>query len=97
MGYYTQYELETDDCDTDKHIFALRLETGYSCLFEDECKWYEHEKEMAAYSVNHPAVQFRLSGQGEESGDVWVKWFKAGKMQTWKLEVNKPTPPPEPW
>ena len=98
MGYYTQYELDTDDSEADKHMAAIAELSDYRHLFSgDTCKWYDHEKDMRAYSENNPSVQFKLSGEGEQSSDIWVKWFKAGKMQTWKLEVNKPTAPPSPW
>jgi hypothetical protein len=97
MGYNTRYELESDDGQTDFHVTALREITKYAYLFYDECKWHEHQKQMIEYSKKNPSVQFKLSGEGDESGDVWVKWFKAGKMQTWKLVINAPTSPPEPW
>lgn len=97
MGYMTNYELTTDDeCDV-KHIAAVRAASGYTSLFDDECSWYDHEEVMREYSAKNPTVQFRLYGQDEESGDVWVKWFKAGEMQEWMLEVNAPESPPAAW
>jgi hypothetical protein len=97
MGYNTVYELHTDDGKTDEHVEAIRDAADYQSFFDGSCKWYGQEKEMCKYSSENPTVEFRLYGQGEESGDVWVKWFKAGKMQVWKLEVNVPTSPPDPW
>ena len=98
MGYYTHYDLVSDDGDVYRHIQDIQAVSGYSDLFCGEsCKWYEHENDMLAYSKNNPSVQLTVSGEGEESGDVWVKWFKGGKMQAWKLEINLPKNPPKPW
>lgn len=59
----------------------IREETGYSYLFTERCKWYEHEEEMRSFSRKYPNVIFILSGAGEEQGDLWKKYFKNGKMQ----------------
>jgi hypothetical protein len=53
---------------------------GYNPL-EDETKWYEHEEHMRKISLQYPDVIFELRGEGEESGDIWVKYFVNGKMQ----------------
>lgn len=55
---------------------------------EDSCKWYEHEDDMKRLSKEFPEVVFQLNGEGEESGDVWVKYFKNGKMQVDKAEIK---------
>ena len=55
--------------------------SGYSYPFEDSCKWYDHEADMRTYSTQHPDILFTLSGEGENSGDMWRKYFKNGKMQ----------------
>jgi len=56
---------------------------GYN-PFDDETKWYEHEADMKKISKEYPDVIFELSGEGEESGDVWKKYFVNGKMQVCK-------------
>lgn len=53
---------------------------GYN-PFEDATKWYEHENHMRKISLQYPDVIFELKGEGEESGDIWVKYFVNGKMQ----------------
>jgi hypothetical protein len=54
----------------------------------ESCKWYDHEKEMRAFSKQFPNVLFTLEGQGEEAGDLWQKYFLNGKMQTAKAVIS---------
>jgi hypothetical protein len=49
--------------------------------FGDTTKWYGHEHDMRALSEEYPGVLFTLTGYGEESGDVWRKYFRDGRMQ----------------
>lgn len=100
MGYRTKFELTaSDDLDAvHKNGIAETSRYGEGInLFDDEIKWYDHEKDMIAYSRKFPEVEFRLDGTGEESEDIWVKWFKNGAMQTWRLSVDRPINPPTPW
>ena len=53
-------------------------------------KWYDHEVDMKKISEQYPNLVFRLSGEGEEAGDVWVKYFKGGKMQVERAEIKLP-------
>lgn len=55
--------------------------------FESECKWYNHEKDMISASEQFPDYVLELSGEGEESGDIWKKYFKNGKMQICQAEI----------
>ena len=50
--------------------------------FDDECKWYEHTEDMRKISEKYQNVIFSLYGNGEEDGDMWVKYFMNGKVQT---------------
>lgn len=89
MGYDTRYKLEC----ADRHIITewLATQTGKHdeaafALNPDGStrewwKWYEHEKDMLTLSAAHPAILFTLSGEGEEAGDVWKKYFLGGKIQ----------------
>jgi hypothetical protein len=98
MGYNTRYSLAVDDGEDEKHDAAIVAASGYGILFDGESfHWYSHEEYMTAYSKQHPGAQFAMSGEGEESGDAWVQWFKDGKMQEWFLEVSTPTAPPFSW
>jgi hypothetical protein len=84
-----------DSPDLDSIITQLRLtnESADYALNEDgsmrdECKWYEHEKDMRAFSQHHPAVLFTLHGEGERGGDLWTKYFLDGKCQVAEAEIQ---------
>ena len=90
MGYYTKYELEVKeetrtDIDHEKEICDI---VDYKYLFEDATKWYDHEKDMRDYSKKYPRTLFILSGIGEESPDLWRRYFKNGKMQDTKAIIT---------
>jgi hypothetical protein len=60
---------------------------GYN-PFEDECKWYDHHKEMVNVSETYPNVLFILNGEGEERGDLWTKYYKNGKCQECRAKIT---------
>lgn len=83
MGYATWYEVKVTPgskeirqaiIDDDNLAYAIGPDS-------DSCKWYDHEKDMRAFSERFPDVLFELNGEGEESGDIWRKYFRNGKMQ----------------
>lgn len=83
MGYYTRFKLEIikgDDKVTDyaKEICEI---SGYGDVFNNERKWYDCESDMKKISLNHPNTVFKISGKGEESGDIWSRYFLNGKCQ----------------
>ena len=95
MGYYTYYELEIKDSatgqpasDADDIIEALRQDEYAAHALSDDggsnnsCKWYDHEADLRAFSKKYPDKLFVLSGEGEESGDLWRKYFVNGQCQT---------------
>ena len=53
---------------------------GYN-PFEESCKWYEHDSNMRTVSKRYPETLFVLKGEGEESGDIWIKYYMNGKVQ----------------
>lgn len=93
MGYYTYYQIEIEnvtdaDLTKDEHIEQIEKTSGYQGLFEETVKWYEHEEQMKEYSKKHPSILFILSGEGEESGDIWKQYFKGGKSQICKAKIT---------
>ena len=92
MGYYTRYELVPLDSVLDVKDIIEKIrevrgaddevaETLEYVLNEGSTKWYEHDEDMKAVSLLFPGVLFELSGEGEESGDLWRTYYKDGKMQ----------------
>lgn len=103
MGYNTTYSLKFDTSKSKtkkREIFneiQLRRAAGMDYLYGIEldgygeaCKWYDHEEEMAEFSKIYPDVVFELSGEGEESGDIWKKYFKNGQKQICMAEIVYP-------
>jgi hypothetical protein len=99
MGYYTSYKLKEltgqdhlvgefvrEDGDKGYQAYALH-EDGES---GESCKWYDHEDFLKKFSLKHPKALFELSGEGEESGDVWKKYSQNGKVQTCKAVITFP-------
>ena len=94
MGYYTTYTLRTTrGCDNQEEIEEKLQEiSGNSIKFgwDDSYKWYTHEQDMKELSEIYTETTFILEGEGEESGDIWRKYFKNGKMQVCKAEIVFP-------
>jgi hypothetical protein len=86
MGYYTTFDITTDDYNTSEHIDAIQSLSGYEYGFQD-VKWYKHEQDMKEYSKRHPTVLFTVDWDGEEQGDSGTRYFKNGKMQVCKAEM----------
>ena len=91
MGYYTNYDLTVEYLrplrkGVSEEIFeaiSARIAeiSDYRDPFKSDCKWYKHEEHMRRVSTEFPDILLTLNGEGEESRDIWVKYFLAGKMQ----------------
>ena len=79
------------DCVSEKNDLKIKLylqKKGILRLFDDDIgnmseplKWNEHEDDMKELSINFPKILFILEGFGEESMDIWKKYFVDGKVQ----------------
>lgn len=90
MGYFTSYSLKVHEGERRiQDILAEEFDHGefdLEYIFDedgdpnDTHKWYDHEAEMRSFSKKYPDITFVLSGEGEEAGDLWKKYFRNGKM-----------------
>jgi len=97
MGYYTRFNLlmiQNPFIEDGKIIADLRSNNDCAERALDEfgnaeeaVKWYEHEKEMKQFSKKYPNTIFCLHGEGEESEDIWNKYFCNGKVQVCRAKI----------
>jgi len=87
LDYETLIELVVKDlrdiCEEAKYSLDSRgKQTG------DACRWYRHEDDMRKFSKKYSSFLFVLDGEGENSGDVWRKYFLDGKCQEARAVVQ---------
>ena len=105
MGYYTKftldYELPENSHASLRFLVDQALERDGTCTYGkigifidgnggEPCKWYEYRSDMIRFSKEFPDVVFSLKGEGEESGDLWIEYFKGGLTQVCRGEVVYP-------
>lgn len=95
MGYATSHKLNVtgvNDTDIIGQLRAENKEARYALLPDgrsnEACNWYDHEKDMRAFSKKHPNVLFCMEGEGEESGDIWKEYYQNGLMQRCKAVIT---------
>lgn len=92
MGYYTEYTISAVNAPEREDEFqdALEAITGFHMDFDwnDRCKWYSHQEHMKELSLLYPDVLFKLEGEGEESGDLWIMYFQNGKQQICRATIT---------
>lgn len=77
MAYNTNYNLYVAGADRTEVLIELEDIVGYDPM-EETCSWYEHNEHMLALAKRFPAAVLTLSGEGEEGGDLWRKYYKHG-------------------
>jgi hypothetical protein len=91
MGHYTAYKLEMRPENKDLYRQICREWTEFDyALGCGQAKWYEHEEDMLAISRKHPETLFILSGEGEEGGNLWKKYFQKGLIQSAYAQIVYP-------
>lgn len=94
MGYYTRYTLEVFPAweEPISHLRTFSSEADYGIdvkgRSQEPVMWYKHEDDLLRLSRNFPKHLFTLIGEGEESGDLWRKYFRNGKMQVAKAKIT---------
>lgn len=98
MGYYTRYTLEVRG---DGYFYKKFMDEGFDEPFGtyevspadlvhnncDSMKWYDYNKDMQELSESWPNVLFILSGEGEESGDIWRAYYMNGHEERVQAEI----------
>lgn len=92
MGYYTDYGLEIIENDNLEIDFEKEISkhADYGFCFSGEIKWYDCESDMISFSKKHPKVLFKISGEGEESDDLWEMFIRNGKTEKNKVILSYP-------
>lgn len=82
MGYCTKFNLEiTPEHGEVRGYLSKNEDMCYALGGGDSCKWYDHEADMIQMSREFPDILFELTGEGEEAGDLWRKYFKNEKYK----------------
>lgn len=63
----------------------------------DSHKWYEHDDDMNAISLQFPDLYFVLYGEGEEHGDIWRSFYHNGAHASTHAEIVYNEPPEDFW
>jgi hypothetical protein len=99
MGYYTYFDLQIEDQgdyeeDLIKEFIEENENAKYGIDENGDCtdcfKWYGHEEEMKEFSKKFPKALFALHGNGDDSDDFWIKYFRDGKMQECQASLVYP-------
>ena len=56
-------------------------------LFDDSCKWYDHDEDMVKLSLRFPDYTFILEGEGEENGDLWRTIYHDGQLECLNVKI----------
>ena len=94
MGYYTDFSItyDTEDEAIEKALldklsnYITEEDIFYSIQFN--AKWYSFEQDMKEISSLFPDILFTVEGNGDEQDDIWIAYFKYGKMQMEQAKIT---------
>lgn len=106
MGYRTYYNLAITNSEqepvsdeySEKIIADLRWEEHSDVWYaigedgnsQQDTTWNDIDTDMKTFSLKYPDNIFEISGQGDESDDLWSTYYKNGKMQHCSVEFIYP-------
>ena len=83
MGYITYFNLEMIGSDEDIANACEDAKTSGNELIAElldgeylEAKWYDFQTDFSDFAKRHPSILFIVTGDGEESDDLWEARFK---------------------
>lgn len=100
MGYYSTFKIAIHDKDMNEiyntkivgDIFEeLEESCGYNRLvFEgvQDVKWYSHQEDMIAISLQYPEYTFFVERMGEDRTDYWHCYYRAGKQAAYQAKIE---------
>jgi hypothetical protein len=79
-------------------IARFQTQTGWTarthsivCVYGiQDVKWYDHEEDLLGLSSKYPQFLFMLRGAGDDPGDIWIKYFKDGQIQSECARISLP-------
>lgn len=77
----------TSKGDIEYHKQQIRNKVEIFGLFSKKVSWETHQRAMIQYSKLHPKLIFKLKSKGDEYYDIWIKYFKAGKIQICQSKI----------
>lgn len=108
MGYYTTFKMGVEssknndasslnqfqyDVDSEYEFGSYELQLDW--LIHGDCdslKWYDYNLDMCELSKRYPNLLLWLTGEGEESGDIWKSWYRNGKSVQVRPQMDFPIP-----
>ena len=92
MSYHTFFGLDIDPFDEEIYdeVVNYNAESKYALSQNKSCEWDGYEKLLKYLSKKRPKYIYILQAEGEDNGDMWIKYFKGGKMQFAPAEIVFP-------
>ena len=90
MGYQTVFKLTVvkGDKDAIAEVVSQNDDDKFYAIahdplgdYNEPAKWYEYDASMKELSRHFPDAVLQLDGEGEESGDIWRRFYHQGKVQ----------------